>query len=60
MREQIEQLRMEGKLGEMIDEVMQRMQEEGFISVDQPPQTDPATSLFRRRTNGRSSGANAI
>ena len=42
MREQIEQLRMEGKLDEMIDEVMQRMQEEGFISVDQPFQGDPA------------------
>src|SRR5437868_6794129 len=42
MREQIEQLRMEGKLGEMIDELMQRMQEEGFISADQPPQNDPA------------------
>jgi len=42
MREQIEQLRMEGKLGEMIDELMQRMQEEGFISADQPPQSDPA------------------
>jgi Ca-activated chloride channel family protein len=42
MREQIEQLRMEGKLGEMIDEVMQRMQEEGFISVDQPFESDPS------------------
>ncbi len=42
MREQIEQLRIEGKLGKMIDELMQRMQEEGFISIDQPPQSDPA------------------
>src|SRR6266850_598711 len=40
MREQIEQLRMEGKLGEMIDELMERMQQEGFISVDQPFQSD--------------------
>jgi Ca-activated chloride channel family protein len=42
MREQIEQLRMEGKLGEMIDELMERMQQEGFISVDQPFQSDPS------------------
>lgn len=42
MREQIEQLRMEGKLGEMIDELIERMQQEGFISVDQPFQSDPS------------------
>src|SRR5256885_9611463 len=42
MREQIEELRMEGKLGEMIDELMQRMQQEGFISVDQPFERDPS------------------
>src|SRR3954463_8342498 len=41
-REQIEQMRMEGKLGEMIDELMQRMQQEGFISIDQPFQGDPS------------------
>src|SRR5438067_10481705 len=42
MREQIEQLRMEGKLDEMIDKLMQRMEQEGFISVDQPFESDPS------------------
>ena len=42
MREQIEQMRMEGKLGEMIEQVIERMEQEGFISVDQPFQGDPS------------------
>src|SRR3954452_13907143 len=42
MREQIEQMRMEGKLEQMIDDLMQRMQQEGFISVDQPFESDPS------------------
>ncbi|MFL6301623.1 MAG: vWA domain-containing protein [Terriglobales bacterium] len=42
MREQIEQMRMEGKLGEMIEQLIERMEQEGFISVDQPFQGDPS------------------
>ena len=41
-REQIEQMRMEGKLDEMIEQLMQRMEQEGFISVDEPFQGDPS------------------
>ncbi len=41
LREQIEQLQMEGKLDELIEKLMERMQQEDYISVDQPP-TDPA------------------
>jgi Ca-activated chloride channel family protein len=40
LREQIEQLQMEGKLDELIEKLMERMQQEDYISVDQPP--DPA------------------
>src|SRR3954463_6952413 len=42
MREQIEQMRMEGKLDEMIEQLIERMEQEGFISVDQPFQGDPS------------------
>jgi Ca-activated chloride channel homolog len=41
-REQIEQMRMEGKLEEMIEQLIQRMEQEGFISVDEPFQGDPS------------------
>ena len=42
MPEQIEQMRMEGKLGEMIEQLIERMEQEGFISVDEPFQGDPS------------------
>src|SRR3954462_13517874 len=42
MREQIEQMRMEGTLGEMIEQLIERMEQEGFISVDQPFKVDPS------------------
>jgi Ca-activated chloride channel homolog len=40
LREQIERMQMEGKLDELIEKLIQRMQQEDYISVDQPP--DPA------------------
>ncbi len=40
LREQIEQMRAEGKLDELIEKLIQRMQEQDFITVDQPH--DPA------------------
>ncbi|HJX85234.1 MAG TPA: VWA domain-containing protein [Candidatus Angelobacter sp.] len=36
MRERIEQMQMEGTLDELIEKLIQRMQQEDFISVDQP------------------------
>ena len=36
MRERLQQMQMEGKLDELIDKLIQRMQQEDFISVDQP------------------------
>jgi Ca-activated chloride channel homolog len=40
LRERIEQMQMDGTLDQLIDRLMERMQQEDFISVDQPP--DPA------------------
>src|SRR5947209_14884880 len=36
MRERLEQMRTEGKLEELIDQLMQRMEQEDYISVDEP------------------------
>src|SRR5260370_204948 len=36
MRERIEQMQMDGTLDELIERLMDRMQQEDFISVDQP------------------------
>ena len=38
LQQQLQQMQMEGKLDELIEKLIERMQEEGFISVDQPPQ----------------------
>jgi Ca-activated chloride channel homolog len=40
MREQLEQLQMEGKLDELIERLIERMEQEDYISIDQPQ--DPA------------------
>jgi len=45
MREQLQQMRMEGSLDELIDQLIERMQQEDFISIDQPPDpSQPASS----------------
>ncbi|MGZ4814098.1 MAG: vWA domain-containing protein [Terriglobales bacterium] len=36
MQQQIEQIQMEGKLDELIQQIIQRMQQEDYVSVDQP------------------------
>ena len=36
MRERLQQMQMEGKLDELIDQLIERMQQEDFISIDQP------------------------
>jgi len=40
MRERLEQMHMEGKLDELIEQLIQRMEQENYISIDQPH--DPA------------------
>ncbi len=36
MRERLQQLQMEGKLDELIEKLMERMEQEDYISIDQP------------------------
>ncbi|HUD63620.1 MAG TPA: VWA domain-containing protein [Candidatus Sulfotelmatobacter sp.] len=40
LREQIERMQAEGQLDELIEQLIERMQQEDYISIDQPP--DPA------------------
>jgi len=40
MRERLQQMAMDGELGELIEKLIERMQQEDYISIDQPP--DPS------------------
>jgi Ca-activated chloride channel family protein len=51
MRERLQQLQMEGSLDELIDKLIERMQQEDYVSIDQP--FDPA----RQSTAGGQNGA---
>ncbi len=44
MQEQIENMYMEGKLDELIEQILQRMQQEDYVSIDQPhdPSKNPS------------------
>jgi Ca-activated chloride channel family protein len=43
LREQIEQMQMEGQLDELIEKLIERMQREDYISIDQPDQARPSS-----------------
>jgi len=43
LREQIEQMQMDGQLDELIEKLIERMQQEDYISIDQPDQTRPSS-----------------
>ncbi len=43
LRDQIEQMQMEGQLDELIEKLIERMQQEDYISIDQPDVTRPAS-----------------
>ena len=45
MREQIQKMQMEGKLEELIDKLMQRMEQEDYISIDQPHDPSQRSSV---------------
>ncbi len=47
MRQQLEQMQMEGTLDELIEQLIERMQQEDYISIDQPH--DPSRPFSRRR-----------
>ncbi len=41
MRERLQQMQMEGKLDELIEKLIQRMQQEDYISIDRPEDAQP-------------------
>src|SRR3979411_2493183 len=43
LREQIEQMQMDGQLDELIEKIIERMQQEDYTSIDQPDQTRPSS-----------------
>ena len=43
LREQIGQMQMEGQLDELIEKLIERMQQEDYISIDQPDRTRPSS-----------------
>jgi Ca-activated chloride channel family protein len=45
MRERLQQMQMEGKLDELIDQLIERMQQEDYISVDQPHDPSKQSSV---------------
>jgi len=45
MRERLQQMQMEGKLDELIERLIERMQQEDFISVDQPHDPSKQSSV---------------
>jgi Ca-activated chloride channel family protein len=45
MREQLEQMQMDGTLDQLIDQLIERMQQENYISIDQPHDPAPASSV---------------
>jgi Ca-activated chloride channel family protein len=45
MQEQIEQMQMEGKLDELIEQIVQRMQQEDYVSIDQPHDPSKQSSV---------------
>ncbi len=50
MRQQLEQMAMEGNLDELIEQLIQRMQQEDYISIDQPH--DPAQPSVGNKRSG--------
>ncbi|HYX68306.1 MAG TPA: VWA domain-containing protein [Terriglobales bacterium] len=45
MRERLQQMQMEGKLDEMIERLMERMEQEDYISIDQPHDPSKQSSV---------------
>src|SRR6478672_9256811 len=45
MRERLQQMQMEGKLDELIEQLIERMQQEDYISIDQPHEPAKRSSV---------------
>ncbi len=58
MRERLEQMQMEGQLDELIEQLIERMQQEDYISIDQPH--DPVEAFQRWRAGRRCPAAGEV
>jgi Ca-activated chloride channel homolog len=45
LRERLQQMQMEGKLDELIEKLIERMEQEDFISIDEPPDPSQPSSV---------------
>jgi len=45
LRERLQQMQMDGTLDELIEKLIQRMEQEDFISIDEPPDRSPPSSV---------------
>jgi Ca-activated chloride channel family protein len=54
MREQLEQMQMEGTLDELIEQLIERLQQEDYISIDQPPDPSKASNAGGRMGEAQS------
>jgi Ca-activated chloride channel homolog len=57
LREQIEQMQMEGKLDELIQKLIERMQQEDYVSIDRPWEAEPHDPARQSTTSGQTGEA---
>jgi Ca-activated chloride channel homolog len=57
LREQIEQMQMEGQLDELIQKLIERMQQQDYISVDRPWEAEPHDPAQRSTVGGQTGEA---
>jgi Ca-activated chloride channel homolog len=53
MREQLQQMQMEGSLDELIEKLIERMEQEDFISIDDPPDPSQPSSVGGQTGEGQ-------
>ena len=59
MRERLQQMQMDGTLEDLIEQLIERMQQEDFISIEDPPD-DPVAEFQRRWATRRQSTAGEV
>src|ERR1700746_582130 len=53
MRERLQQMQMDGTLDELIEKLIERMEQEDFISIDEPPDPSRPASAPGQRGEGQ-------
>ncbi|HKI25339.1 MAG TPA: VWA domain-containing protein [Candidatus Sulfotelmatobacter sp.] len=57
LREQLEQMQMEGQLDELIEKLIERMQQEDYISIDRPWEAEPHDPARQSSVGGQTGEA---